>query len=114
MFSGMFLLCWIGFFILMIASVWTVYTKAHQPGWASIIQIYNLIVMLRITGRPLWWILLMLVPLVNIAIAIIMVVDLAKSFGKTGAYAIGLILLPLIFYPMLAFGSSSYQGARAA
>jgi hypothetical protein len=96
--------------LLMIISMWKVYTKAGKPGWAVIIPIYNVIVLLEIVGKPLWWFFLMLIPLVNVIIAIIVTVELAKKFGQGGGFAVGLILLPIIFYPILAFGGAKYQG----
>jgi hypothetical protein len=96
--------------LLMIISMWKIYTKAGKPGWAVIIPIYNAIVLLEIVGKPLWWIILMLIPLVNIIISIIVTVELAKKFGQGVGFAIGLILLSIIFYPILAFGSAKYQG----
>ncbi|MFP6703588.1 MAG: DUF5684 domain-containing protein, partial [Planctomycetaceae bacterium] len=61
-------------------------------------------------GRPVWWIVLLLIPCVNAVILIILMVELGKSFGKDGAFAIGLILLPVVFLPILGFGSAEYQG----
>lgn len=100
--------------VLMIASIWKVFAKAGKPGWASIIPIYNLIVMLEIAGRPLWWIILMLVPIVNLVIAIMLYIDIAKAFGKGAGFAIGMILLPFIFWPILGFGSAQYIGVPKA
>ena len=97
----------------MIAAWWKIFTKAGQPGWACIIPIYNLYVWCKIVGRPWWWILLMLIPLVNFIILIILFIDLAKSFGKGVGFGIGLILLPIIFFPILGFGSAQYQGPTA-
>ena len=102
------------FTIIFIAAGWLVYAKAGQPGWAVIIPIYNLLVMLRIVGRPWWWILLMLIPFVGFIIGIIVTIDLAKSFGRGIGFAIGLILLGPIFYLILAFGGSQYIGPAAA
>ena len=96
--------------LLMIIAMWKIYTKAGKPGWAVIIPIYNAIVLLEIVDKPLWWILLMLIPIVNVIISIIITVELAKKFGQSVGFAIGLILLPIIFYPILAFGSSKYSG----
>src|SRR3990172_4051958 len=90
--------------VLMIGSVWKVFTKAGKPGWACIVPIYNVIVLLEIAGKPLWWIILMIIPLVNIVIAILLAIEVAKNFGKTAGFGIGLALLPFIFYPMLAWG----------
>jgi hypothetical protein len=114
MFTGLFLLCALAFVVLMIASLWVVFTKAGKPGWAAIVPVYNIIVKLEIVGRPLWWILLMFLPLVNIAIWIVISIDLAKSFGKDVGYGVGLALLPFIFHPMLAFGDATYRGRSVA
>lgn len=97
----------------MIAAVWKVFSKAGQPGWAAIIPIFNFYVMCKVAGRPGWWLLLFLIPFVNLVIAIIVTVDIAKRFGKGVGFAIGMILLPFIFWPILGFGSAQYQGAAA-
>jgi hypothetical protein len=109
----LFWIFWLAFTILMIAACWKIYTKAGQPGWASIIPIYNLYVWCKIVGRPWWWILLMLIPFVNFIVGIILCIDLAKSFGKGVGFGIGLILLGIIFFPILGFGSAQYQGPAA-
>lgn len=100
--------------IITIVGMWKLFVKADKPGWAAIVPIYNVIVLLEIVGRPLWWIILLLIPLVNLVILIMVTVDLAKSFGQGVGYAIGLLLLPFIFYPMLGFGDATYQGPVAA
>ncbi len=99
--------------LVVIVAMWKVFTKAGQPGWASIIPIYNLYIWCKIVGRPWWWILLMLIPLVNFIICIILCIDLAKSFGKGVGFGIGLALLGIIFFPILGFGSAQYQGPVA-
>jgi len=99
--------------LLMIVAMWKVFVKAGQPGWASIIPIYNLYIWCKIVGRPWWWILLMLIPFVNFIILIILCIDTAKSFGKGAGFGIGLALLGVIFWPILGFGSAQYQGAAA-
>jgi hypothetical protein len=99
--------------LLLIVAMWKVFTKAGQPGWASIIPIYNLYIWCKIVGRPWWWILLMLIPIVNFIICIILCIDLAKSFGKGVGFGIGLALLGIIFFPILGFGSAQYQGPAA-
>jgi hypothetical protein len=96
--------------LLVIVAMWKVFTKAGRPGWASIIPIYNMYVWCKIVGRPGWWVILMLIPLVNIVIGIIVCIDLAKSFGKGAGFGIGIALLGIIFLPILGFGSAQYQG----
>ena len=100
--------------LFLIVAMWKVFTKAGQPGWASIIPIYNLYIWCKIVGRPWWWILLMLIPFVNFIVAIILCIDMAKSFGKGAGFGIGLALLGIIFWPILGFGSAQYQGPAAA
>jgi len=99
--------------ILMLASLWRVFTKAGQPGWASIVPIYNAYVMLKIAGKPGWWLVLLLIPIVNFIVGILAVMGLANNFGKGGGFVAGLIFLPFIFYPILAFGDAQYQGSAA-
>jgi hypothetical protein len=108
-----FWICEAVFIVLMIAAMWKVFTKAGQPGWASIIPIYNLYIWCKIVGRPWWWILLMLIPLVNFILAIILCIDLAKSFGKGAGFGVGIALLGVIFLPILGFGSAQYEGPAA-
>lgn len=96
--------------VFYIAAFWKVFSKAGEPGWAAIIPIYNTIVLIKIAGRPLWWFILLLIPLVNVIVVIILCIDLAKNFGKGTGFGIGLALLWFIFFPILAFGDARYQG----
>ena len=95
-----------------VIGTWTVFSKANQPGWAAIIPFYNVWVLLKVVGRPGWWLILYLIPLVNLVIHVIVSLDLAKSFSKTTGFAIGLIILPFIFLPILGLGSATYAGPR--
>jgi hypothetical protein len=95
---------------IMVVSMWKVFDKAGEPGWAAIIPVYNYIVILKIAGKPWWWLLLLLIPLVNIVLAIIVYIEFAESFGKGGAFAAGLIFRGIIFFPILAFGDARYVG----
>jgi Family of unknown function (DUF5684) len=100
--------------LLVIVAMWKVFTKAGRPGWAAIIPIYNVYVWCKIVGRPGWWVILMLIPLVNIIIGIIVCIDMAKSFGKGVGFGLGIALLGIIFLPILGFGSAQYQGPSAS
>ena len=99
----------IGVGLFMLICQWKIFEKAGKPGWAAIIPIYNVIVMLQMVDKPEWWIILFIVPVANVIIAIITVVALAEKFGQETGFAIGMLLLPIIFYPILAFGDSRYQ-----
>jgi hypothetical protein len=87
------------------------FAKAGRPGWAAFVPIYNSVVAIDIAGKPMWWIVLMLIPIVNIIIALVVLVGFVQAFGKGAGYILGLLLLPVLFLPMLAFGGSRYQGA---
>jgi uncharacterized membrane protein YoaK (UPF0700 family) len=101
------------FAVVMIAAMWKVFTKAGKPGWASLIPIYNLVVLLGIAGKPAWWVILFFIPIVGFIMAILTYVALAEKFGKGGGFAVGLVLLGPIFFPILGFGGAQYQGAVA-
>ncbi|MEO6083874.1 MAG: DUF5684 domain-containing protein [Umezawaea sp.] len=101
--------------LVAIVAMWKVFTKAGKPGWAAIIPIYNLYVLLKIAGRPGWWLILFLIPLVNIVMSFVVYVDVAKSFGKGAAFGIFMLgIFSFIGFPILGFGSAAYQGPAAA
>ncbi len=105
----LFIVIWLGVVALIIASMWKVFTKAGQPGWASIVPIYNAIVMCEIAKKPTWWVaMIYLVPIANIVFAIMMLNGVSKNFGKDEGYTAGLVFLPFVFWPMLAFGDAKY------
>src|SRR3989442_14537219 len=100
--------------VLAIAGCWKVFVKAGQPGWAVLVPIYNLYILLQIAGRPGWWILLCMIPLVNIVIAALVAIDIAKAFGQSAAFGLVLLfLLSGIGYLVLGFGDYRYVGAQA-
>lgn len=99
--------------------MWKLFVKAGKPGWASIVPFYNLYVFFEITWGNGWLFLLILlsiIPIVgSIAVLVIMIitmVKLAKAFGKSGGFAVGLVFLTLIFEAILAFGDSKYVGVN--
>lgn len=96
----------------VIAGLWKVFTKAGEPGWAAIVPIYNTYILLKIAGKPWWWLLLLLIPFVNFVVAILALIALAQAFGKGTGFALGLIFLSPIFIPILGFGSAQYIGVR--
>ncbi|MEL6150791.1 MAG: DUF5684 domain-containing protein [Chloroflexota bacterium] len=102
------------YFIFVVAPLWNIFQKAEAPGWASIVPVWNLILLIQIVGRPTWWLILLFVPGVNAIISILLNIDLAKSFGKGTGFGIGLTLLSPIFLLMLGFGDADYVGPAAA
>lgn len=99
--------------VFEIIVMWKVFEKAGEAGWKAIIPIYNAVVLFKISGLNPWLILLELVPIANLIITIMLCIKLAKSFGKGGGFAVGLIFLNIIFMAILAFGSSTHQGVEA-
>ncbi len=89
--------------VLMLVAMWRIFEKADEPGWAALIPIYNIWVLIGISERPQWWIILLIVPLVNIVIWILICLGVADYFERGAIFGIGLFLIPIIFYPILAF-----------
>jgi hypothetical protein len=114
MFGTVCLLVEVAIIVVMIVGMWKVFEKAGKPGWASIIPFYNLYVLTEIAGRPILWFILLLIPCVNIVAHIVISIDIAKNFGKDTVYAIGLILFPFIFWPLLGFGDAKYTPLQHA
>jgi len=108
--AGIVMIIYLAIFLVTIIGCWKAYSKAGQPGWSCIIPIYNMVVWLQICGRPIWWIILLLIPLVNLIIFIVICIDFAKSFGKGVGFGLGIFFLGFIFIPILGFGSATYQG----
>lgn len=98
--------------LLAIAGLWKTLSKAGKPGWGAIIPIYNVYLILKMAGRPGWWLLLYLVPIVNLVVHIMVALDIAKAFGKSSAFGIiGLWLFSVVGFLMLGFGDAKYAGA---
>jgi hypothetical protein len=111
LFGGMWMLFWLVVAVIGIVAMWKVYVKAGKPGWAAIIPIYNIIVMLQIVGRPVWWIILLFIPIVNIVVQLIISLDMAKAFGKSDLFGVfGLWLFSIVGYLILGFGDAKYVG----
>jgi len=96
--------------VWMAVTMWIIYEKAGQPGWAAIIPVYNLIVFFRIIEKPWWWIFLWLIPYAQLIWIIWGYNLLAKKFGKSTGFTVGIVFLGFIFLPILAFGSARYEG----
>ncbi len=100
--------------IVIIAAMWKMFAKASQPGWAAVIPIYNVYILLKVAQKPGWWLILMFIPVVNIIVAFIVCLAVAENFGKGVGFAVGLFFLGFIFVPILAFGNAKYAPAAAA
>lgn len=104
---------YLGILTFVIAGQWKAFAKAGKPGWAAIVPVYNLIVMMEIAGKPTWWVFLYFIPIANLFAVILTSLSIAKSFGKSEGFGIGLAFLAPIFWPILGFGSAQYIGPMA-
>jgi hypothetical protein len=113
-FGGVYALFWLAIAVIMLAAGWKIFSKAGQAGWKILIPIYNIYIYLKIIGRPGWWLILLFIPFVNIIIAIIISLDLAKSFGRSEVFGIvWLFLISIVGHLILGFGSDKYVGPAA-
>ncbi len=99
--------------VIYLAASWKIFVKAGRKGWEGIVPIYNIYILLKIVGKPSWWLILYFIPLANIYATIVVSIALAKAFGKDTVYGILLLwLLSIIGYPLLAFGKAKYVGVK--
>jgi len=112
--GGGIIILYLAIIVIMIVGMWKVFEKAGKPGWAAIIPIYNLIILLEIVGKPMIWILWLIIPCVNIVFAIWLYNLVSKSFGKSEGFTVGMVIFPYIFWPILGFGDAKYLGPSAA
>lgn len=94
---------------LILVAGWKLYSKAGQPGWLAIVPILNVLGMLQIAKRPLWWLVLLIVPVVNVVVLVIVLNDISKAFGHGFGMTLLLIFLTPIGYLLIGFGASEYQ-----
>jgi len=104
------LLFFLALALVPLAGMWKVFEKAGQPGWAAIIPILNIFYLLEIADKDTWWLILFLIPFVNFLVSAVVMIDVAKNFGKGPGYGLGLFFLSFIFWPLLGFGDAEYVG----
>lgn len=103
--------------IIVLFSMWNVFAKANLPGWGAFVPFYNIYLLLKQSGKPEWWLVSYLlwgmVPVVGmfgiVGLSISVAIDLGKRFGKGTWFALGLVFVPMIFWPILGFGSARYR-----
>ena len=103
----------VAIFILEIVALWFTLEKAGEPGWAAIIPVYNWLEVIKIAGKPWWFILLFLIPVVNVVVYIVVLHGVSKNFGKGGWFTVGLFFFRFIFLAILGFGNSTYSGDKS-
>jgi hypothetical protein len=93
-----------------LAGMWKCFEKMGRKGWEGIVPIYNIYILLQVIGRPVWWLVLCLIPLVNLVAIVVICIDVAKGFGKGTGFGVCLGLFGFVCWPMLGFGDARWQG----
>lgn len=97
--------------LFVVIGWWKMFDKAAQPGWMAIVPILNIFVLIKMAGRPWWWLILYFIPIVQIVVGIVVALDLGKTFNKDGLYSFLLLfLLAPLGYLLIGFGDAIYQG----
>ena len=104
-----------GVLVLFCLIIWIswfkIFSKAGQAGWKALVPFFNIFVFTKIIQKPIWWIAIYLIIPVGYILAALQV---SKLFGKKIVFAMGLIFIPFVFYPILAFGKSQIGGQPLA
>ena len=104
------IILWIVITVILIVANWKIFTKAGKPGWAILIPVYNIIVMMQIIKKPLWWVIMLFIPIVNVVFCILIIYNMVLIFGQPGWHIVLALFLGIIYYPYLAFSKAEYQG----
>lgn len=97
-------------FVILIMGRWKLFEKAGLKGWYSLIPIYNTYCMFKITFGQGWLILFLIIPFMGMIIYMVSNVYLGKRFGKGKLFCLGLSVLPHLFFAILGFEETRYQG----
>ena len=100
------------FYIVSVIALWKVFSKAGEFGLLAFIPIVNAYVLCKIADGNGWKFILYLIPGVNIVYYVLVNIRMAKAYGKSTLFGIGLIFLNIIFVYILAFGDARYIGPR--
>ncbi len=128
----------LGLVFFLIASFWKVFKKAGKPGWAAIIPLYNGWTMAKIGSVPPWWGIIgflsltfsyssngtstvsntiltasFILSLISLVFFVLVSLGVARNFNKSAAFGYLMGFVPMIGYPILAFGSATYKKPKA-
>lgn len=95
--------------VAQLAGMWAVFSKAGHGGWKALVPVYNLYVMLQIGDNAWWWLLVLFVPIVQLYALYKIQAGVARAFGRGIGFALGLVFLGFVFYPLLGFGDAQYR-----
>lgn len=109
---GAFLIVWAAVTIPGVVAGWFgLFPKARQPRWAALVPLYNIYVLVvHVAGLSRLWFVLVLLPPVNLIASILVNVEVAKRFGRTETFGVGMAVFGFVLYPLLGFGRAEYTG----
>ncbi len=103
------MIAFIFYFLIPAIASWKIYEKAGVNGWSALVPFHRNVKLFEIAGKPVWWIFLYLVPILNVIVYVATLIALSKKFGHGVGFAIGLLFLPFIFFAILGLGKSEYN-----
>lgn len=110
--------------VLIVVPLCKMFTKMGNNWYEALINGHNAYVLITKAGKPGWWfflfflgVVLMVIPLIGWVAGIIIMafvhfsisIGLAKKFGKSTGFGVGMAILPFIFFPILGYGSAKYS-----
>lgn len=96
--------------LVYLIAIIRIYTKANEAWWKAIVPIYNIIVLMDIAKVKYINLLFLLIPILGMFIFMIkLYAGLAKRFNKGTGFVLGLVFLPFIFIPLLAFSKDEKE-----
>lgn len=115
------------FAVIKVLTFWFILEKGGQPGWASLIPFYQYYAFITVCKIPpvlcgIFFATYMstyimpekIAPTVSLILLVIMhstcSMSLAKVYGRDYMFGMGLIFMPLVFYPILGLGNYEYEG----
>jgi hypothetical protein len=95
--------------VIAMMGLWRTFEKAGKPGWLSLIPFLNFYLLIEIAGKPWWYFLLLFIPIVGLIVYAMILIAIAHNFKEETLFAVGLFLLPFIFWPILGFGPADFK-----
>lgn len=89
--------------------LWKVFEKTGRPGWQALVPVYSTWEVLKMAGKPAWWMVLLLLPIINVVPFILAHLALARRFGLDSFYTYILATMPIVGYIVVGFGAAEYS-----
>jgi len=86
----------LAFYIYIAIALMKIAKKAGvSNGWFAWVPILNVILMLQIARKPMWWLLMFFIPVINIVFTVLVWMEIAKAVGKPEWWGI-LTIVPFV------------------